>query len=681
MSILRRWRDMSIRARINCILVPTLTLFVVTSAISYRAHRQTSVDSSQRILRLIVEHSAAQVNAFLAAQRAVFAEWTADDIYGIAIEFDTMAEVSERFQQMLDSAPGFVAVALTNASGQVLVAAARGSAGGAALVGLNLPEAGTALAQEGSQVRLAGSDVLGKVGSDFRETYIFAKRCLSSEGEVNGALLGYLDWNAVQEIAAATATTFEDYSFSGAQVAILATDAMRPLAHSDRARVGEDLSLGLEVQAWLKSEDNAGRSLLASINGDRTFVCGASVTGPGDLTAGRPPATGEFALAGFVPAKAVLAEAEHTLVATAIVVLVGAVVLFLLFWATSHAIARAIHATANALKDIAQGEGDLTRRLPADSSNELGRLAHHFNDFAEKLRAVIRKVADNANELHTFSNEMTTLATHMADEAGEMNRRSAEVSSAVDTMSSNLENISGSSEEMSSSVNTVAAAIEEMSSALTEVAKNCAHASQIASDADTHARSTSEAMTRLNASAAEIGKVIETINNIADQTNLLALNATIEAASAGEAGKGFAVVANEVKELARLTALSTDEIERQIRDMQANTSTSAKSIQDISHIVGEMNSISRSIAGSVEELSATTQEVASSVGGASQAASAIAGNVQESSQQAGGIRSNAAVVSKAAEDTATGALQTSGGTRKLAEMAGRLQELVHQFKT
>jgi methyl-accepting chemotaxis protein len=681
MSILRRWRDQSIRARINGILVPTLILFVVTSAISYRAHRQTAVDSSRRILRLIVEHSAGQVNSFLGAQRKVFAEWTSDDIYGIAIEFDTMAEVGERFQQMLASAPGFVAVALTDANGRVLMGASRASAAGTVFDGLTLPEARPVLEQEATQVTLAASELLGRAGCDFRETYVFGRRCQSSDGVVNGTLLGYMDWGALQQMTAATATTFADNAFPGSKVALLATAAMKPLAHSARERVGTDLSLEADVQAWLQADGNAGQSLLANVDGDRTFVCAAPVTGPDDLTAGRAAASAEYTLAAFVPARAVLAEAERTLIATGVVVAGGAALLLLLFWVTSQAIAQAIHATANALKDIAQGEGDLTRRLPADSRNELGRLAHHFNDFAEKLRAVISKVADNANELHTFSNEMSRLSTEMADGAGEMNRRSSEVSSAVDTMSANLESMAGSSEEMSSSVNTVAAAIEEMSAALTEVAKNCAHASQIASDADTHTRTTAEAMARLNASATEIGKVIETINDIADQTNLLALNATIEAASAGEAGKGFAVVANEVKELARLTALSTDEIERQIREMQTNTSSSAKSIQDISHIVGEMNSISRSIAGSVEELSATTQEVATSVGGASQAATAIAGNVQESSKQAGGIRTNAAAVNKAAEDTAAGALQTSGGTKKLAEMAGRLQALVSQFKT
>jgi len=681
MSILRRWRDMSIRGRINVIMVPAMILFVVTSAISYRAHRQTSVDSSHRILRLIVEHSADQVNGFLATQRGVFAEWTADDVYGMAIEFDTMAELGERFQQMLAAAPGFVAVALTDAHGRVLVAAARGSGAGAALEGISLAEAQAAITQEGSQVVLAASEALSRVGCDFRETYVFGRRCQSSGGEANGVLLGYLDWNTVQAMAASTARTFEDNALSGAQVAIVATQEMKSLAHSASDRTMTSLSLADDVQAWLRSDSHTGQSLLTSVEGQRTFVCSAPVTSPGDLAAGGSAESTEYTLVAFVPAQAVLAEAEHTLVATGVVVIAGVVVLLLLFWITSRAIARAIQATANALKDIAQGEGDLTRRLAADSRNELGQLAHYFNDFAEKLRAVIRKVADNAKELNSFTSEMSKLAANMSDGAGEMNRRSAEVSSAVDTMSSNLESMSGSSEEMSSSVNTVAAAIEEMSAALTEVAKNCAHASQIASDADTHTRSTAEAMARLNASAAEIGKVIETINNIADQTNLLALNATIEAASAGEAGKGFAVVANEVKELARLTALSTDEIERQIREMQSNTANSAKSIQDISHIVGEMNSISRSIAGSVEELSATTQEVASSVGGASQAASAIAGNVQESSRQAGGIRSNAAVVSQAAQDTAAGALQTSGGTKKLTEMAGRLQELVNQFKT
>ena len=127
-----------------------------------------------------------------------------------------------------------------------------------------------------------------------------------------------------------------------------------------------------------------------------------------------------------------------------------------------------------------------------------------------------------------------------------------------------------------------------MSSSLNEVSKNCQKESQIAANANNQAKSTRDLMERLGVSSKEIGKVIEVINDIADQTNLLALNATIEAASAGEAGKGFAVVANEVKELAKQTAQATDQIGRQIEEMQNNTGNAVAAIEDITKIIEEI---------------------------------------------------------------------------------------------
>ncbi len=120
-------------------------------------------------------------------------------------------------------------------------------------------------------------------------------------------------------------------------------------------------------------------------------------------------------------------------------------------------------------------------------------------------------------------------------------------------------------------------------------------------------------MDKLGAAAKSIGKVVEVINDIADQTNLLALNATIEVASAGEAGKRFAVVANEVKELAKQTAQATQEIQKQVEDMQTNTESAIKAIDSVSKVIEEVNEISQTIVSAVEEQSATVNEISRNV--------------------------------------------------------------------
>jgi len=325
-------------------------------------------------------------------------------------------------------------------------------------------------------------------------------------------------------------------------------------------------------------------------------------------------------------------------------------------------------------------KGDLTQNLAIDQKDEVGQLANSLNKMGVNLKEKIKEIALSSTTLSSSSEELSAVSTQLAANAEEMTSQSNTVASATEQATANVNNISTSAEEMSSGVNTVATAIEEMSSSLNEVAKNCQKESQIATNANNKAKSTRDEMERLGISSKEIGKVIEVINDIADQTNLLALNATIEAASAGDAGKGFAVVANEVKELAKQTAQATDQISRQIEEMQNNTVSAVKAIEEITTIIEEINEISHTIVSAVEEQSATINEIAKNVGGASQAAGEIARNVGESAKGLSEVSSNIQGVSKAAGDTALGVQNIKQSSQELAKLAIGLQKIVGQFK-
>jgi methyl-accepting chemotaxis protein len=339
-----------------------------------------------------------------------------------------------------------------------------------------------------------------------------------------------------------------------------------------------------------------------------------------------------------------------------------------------------ISAVSAGIKDIAQGEGDLRKRLTSGSQDEVGELAGWFNVFAEKLQNIIKEIIGNTQTLSSASEELSAVSTQLAANAEETTNQSNTVASATEQATANVNNISAAAEEMSTSVRTVATAIEEMSSSLNEVSKNCQKESQIAANANNQAKSTRDLMDRLGVSSKEIGKVIEVINDIADQTNLLALNATIEAASAGEAGKGFAVVANEVKELAKQTAQATDQISRQIEEMQTSTGSAVTAIEEITKVIEEINSISHTIVSAVEEQSATVNEIAKSVGGASQAATEIAKNVGESAKGLIEVSSNIQGVNKASTDTASGVATIKQSAQDLSKLALSLQKIVGQFK-
>lgn len=344
----------------------------------------------------------------------------------------------------------------------------------------------------------------------------------------------------------------------------------------------------------------------------------------------------------------------------------------------SSSISKAVSKAVDMVMEL--GKGNLAVRLNLRRGDEIGTLTRTLDTFAQGQSNVIKEIQGSSTTLSTASEELSAVSTQLAANAEEMTAQSNTVASATEQATANVNNISASAEEMSTGVSTVATAIEEMSSSLNEVSRNCQKESQIAANANNQAKSTRDLMERLGVSSREIGKVIDVINDIADQTNLLALNATIEAASAGDAGKGFAVVANEVKELAKQTAQATEQIGRQIEEMQNSTGSAVTAIEEITKVIEEINSISHTIVSAVEEQSATVNEIAKTVGGASVAATEIARNVGESAKGLSEVSSNIQGVNKAASDTAGGVQNIKQSSQELANLAVGLQKIVGQFK-
>jgi len=333
----------------------------------------------------------------------------------------------------------------------------------------------------------------------------------------------------------------------------------------------------------------------------------------------------------------------------------------------------------SSLKDIAEGEGDLTKRLEDNYEDEIGDLRKWFNLFVEKIQDIIRDVDDGATNLNRASRDLMNLSVEMKEDASQTSEKSSSVSSSSELMSDNMTSVAAAMEQASTNINMVASAAEEMNVTITQISENTTTTKRITLEAVDQTNSASEQVDQLGDDAKGIGKVLETIAEISEQVNLLALNATIEAARAGDAGKGFAVVANEIKDLAKQTAEATGEIRAKIEGIQNSTDGTVAHIEQIAKVVGEVNSTVETIATAIEEQSQATDEIANNVAQASEGISEVNENVAQSNESVGTIAAEIGEVNSAAVKISKNSESVSKSAEQLSELSDQLSTMVGKF--
>jgi methyl-accepting chemotaxis protein len=332
------------------------------------------------------------------------------------------------------------------------------------------------------------------------------------------------------------------------------------------------------------------------------------------------------------------------------------------------------------LKDIATGEGDLTKRLEINSKDEIGTLARWFNQFVDNLQLIIKDLASNAQDMRSSSAELSEISQTMSVGSRKTSDKATGVAEAGDQMRYNMNSVASAMEEATTNLNMVVTAVEEMTATINEIAQTSESARNKTDTAMHLTNSTSQLVGQLGDSAQEIGKVVEAITEISDQVNLLALNATIEAARAGAAGKGFAVVANEIKELASQTQQSTNEIKHRVSDIQNSTGGTVTKINEIVSAFGEVNDLVGVIATAIEEQSVTTKEISGNLSQANNGINDVNENVNNSSTAASRVADDIEDVKHASGEMLSSSSQINQNAEQLSKLSEQLASMVGRFR-
>jgi methyl-accepting chemotaxis protein len=521
----------------------------------------------------------------------------------------------------------------------------------------------------GTVVEPPGADAtVAKVYGDDGWSIVFAAPLKDADGKIVAVWANFADFGLVEQIATAAQKQLADNGLPGTSITLVDSNGV-VLVDYDPANRGKDYRRDPAIVGKINLVTLGHAAVKAALTTkDHGMYNGLDPRTRKPMGMGYSYSTGAYDYPGLgwativqTPPNEIFA-AIFTIERAITIVFVAGLALMLVAGLLIGTIAvRPLNALTGAMNKLAGG--DLSTTVPGvGRKDELGGMAaamQVFKDNAietERLKIEQQRLQEQAEiekkqallgMAETVERETGKAVDAIAATTTQVDGTAQSMAKLADDVSRDSQSVAAASEEALVNVQTVSSAAEELAASIREISGQVARASTVTRSAVDAGEKAQTTIRSLSDAVTKISEVTKLIGEIASQTNLLALNATIEAARAGDAGKGFAVVASEVKNLANQTGRSTEDIDRQVSEIQTATEAAVRAVGEIGERIREVDEVASAIAAAMEEQGSATQEIARNVAQTADASREVSAKIQSVSQGADNVGTRAGEVRQA----------------------------------